>query len=113
MAAKKHTKKIEPETKAVRINFNMPVDMPSVYATNILLQKMEHEVLISFYELQPPIFLNEAKQAENAKILEMSGIRADCVAKVIVANERFAAFADVIKKLATQMKTDEKMEKDA
>jgi hypothetical protein len=112
MVAKKQPKKVEVEAKAVRINFNMPVDMPSVYATNILLQKMEHEVLVSFYEVQPPIFLNEANQSENAKILERSGVRADCVAKVIIANERFAAFADVMKKLASQLKAEEKREQD-
>ena len=95
------------------ISFNVPIDMPSVYATNIVLQQLEHEVLVSFYELQPPFLLGGENEAESLEILQKTGLRADCVAKVTIAKQRFGDFADVMKKLANNIKTTEKKEDDA
>ncbi len=81
--------------------------MPSVYATNIVIQPMEHEMLISFYEIQPP-FLAGANEAENLAMLKKIGLRADCVSRVIVSKQRFEGFADAMKKVATDMKAVEK-----
>lgn len=97
----------------VPLQFNAPVDMPSVYATNIVLQQMEYEVVVSFYEMQPPILLPGRKEEENLAILKKAGMRADCVAKVVIAKERFGAFADIMKQLANNLKAEEKKEKDA
>lgn len=87
--------------------------MPSVYATNIVLQQMEHEVLVSFYEIQPPILFGGENEAKSLEILKKTGLRADCVAKVIIAKQRFGDFAEVMKKLANDLKAVEKAEKDA
>lgn len=95
------------------ISFNVPIEMPSVYATNIVLQQMEYEVLVSFYEIQPPLLLAGSNEAENLAILKKTGMRADCVAKVIISKQRFGAFADVMKQFATAIKAAEKKEKNA
>lgn len=108
---------IKPKTPTqddqLQISFNVPIEMPSVFATNILVQQMEHEVLVSFYEIQPPLLLPGSNEAENLAILKKTGMRADCVAKVIIAKQRFGAFADVMKQFATAIKAAEKKEKDA
>ena len=110
-------KKIKPtetsQDDQLQVQFNVPVEMPSVYATNIVIQQMEHEVLVSFYEIQPPILLAGSNEAENLAILKKTGMRADCVAKIIIAKQRFGGFADVMKQLATAIKAAEKKEKDA
>ena len=106
------SKKVDQVTE-VPIQFNAPVDMPSVYATNILLQQMEYEVVVSFYETQPPILLAGKNEDENLAIMKKAGMRADCVAKVIIAKERFGAFADIMRQMATIIKAGEKKEKDA
>ncbi len=65
------------------LHFNMPVNMPSVYATNMLIQASEHEIVISFFEAQPPVVSpDDENRLENLKKV---GIRADCVARVTVA----------------------------
>lgn len=81
--------------------------MPSVYATNIVIQPLEHEVLVSFYEIQPPL-LGGTNEAENMAILQKIGIRADCVARVTVSKQRFEGFANAMKQAATDMKAAEK-----
>lgn len=97
----------------LQVSFNAPIDMPSVYATNIVLQQMEYEVVVSFYEVQPPILMAGQNEAENLAILKKTGLRADCVAKVIISNRRFGAFADIMKELASNIKAAEKVKKDA
>ena len=90
----------------VPLHFNLPIDKPSVYATNLILQVSEYEVIISFYEAQPPIIYGENAET-NLATLQKAGIRGDCVAKVIVAKQRFQGFAEVINKLADEInKTD-------
>jgi hypothetical protein len=112
--AKRQTNPKTPlQDEQLQVTFNVPIEMPSVYATNIVLQQMEHEVLVSFYEIQPPLLLGGANEAENLAILKKTGMRADCVAKVIIAKQRFGAFADVMKQLATTIRAAEKKEKDA
>lgn len=95
--------KTAPAETQININFNAPVDMPSVYATNVIIQPMEFEVLVSFYEIQPPLLMGP--EAENLAILQESGMRADCVAKVIISKQRFEVFADLMKQMATTFKT--------
>lgn len=91
----------------VKVTFNIPVDKPSVYASNILIQPLEHEVLISFYEMQPPI-LPGVNEAENLAILRKVGLRADCVAKVTISKQRFEGFANAFRQAASDMKAAEK-----
>jgi len=112
--AKKQTNPKAPaQEEQLQISFNVPIEMPSVYATNIVLQQMEYEVLVSFYEIQPPLLLPESNEAENLAILKKTGMRADCVAKVIISKERFGAFADVMRQLAATIKAADKRNENA
>ena len=81
--------------------------MPSVYATNILVQPGEFEVVISFFEIQPPLFPGNDPDA-NLALLKKTGVRADCVARITVIKERFEGFANAMKKMATDLKALEK-----
>jgi len=94
------------KTKAIvtiPLHFNLPIDKPSVYATNMLIQMSEYEIVISFYEAQPPIF---TEKDDNIEMLKNVGIRADCVAKVTVAKERFKSFVAVMNNFAEQIKKE-------
>ena len=113
MAKKQTGPKAPAQEEQVQISFNVPIEMPSVYATNIVLQQMEYEVLVSFYEIQPPLLLAGSNEAENLAILKKTGMRADCVAKIIISKQRFGAFVDVMKQLATTIKTAEKKAENA
>jgi hypothetical protein len=102
MAAKKQKPSIKPGEIDIPLHFNIPIEMPSVYATNMLVQSGEHEVIISFFEAQVPVFVEEDE--DNIETLKKVGIRADCVAKVTIAKDRFEGFANAIKGFADRLK---------
>jgi len=48
----------EPEkTRGLPIKWQIPEDLISRYATNLVVQHTEHEFTISFFEAEPPILL--------------------------------------------------------
>lgn len=103
MAEKNQKTSSKKDRNEIPLHFNISLDMPSVYATNVLIQASEHEVIISFFEAQQPFFLEE-NEAENIETLKKVGIRAECVARVTVAKARFKGFAQAMSSLAEQLK---------
>lgn len=90
----------------IPLHFNFPIDMPSVYATNLLVQATDHEVVISFYEAQPPVIIEGDE--ESIELLKKAGVRADCVARVTVSRARFSGFAEVLKGFAETLEATER-----
>ncbi len=82
-------------------NITLPVDwhvsenIQSRYATNIVAQPIQHEFVISFFEAQPPIFLGTPEE-NRTRYQELGAIRAECVARVIVAAERLPEFIEAL-----------------
>lgn len=108
------TKKIqqgkqEKQSINTSLHFNLPVEMPSVYATNLLVQAFEYEVILSFFEAQPPIFTGTPE--ENLEELERVGMRADCVARITIAKDRFENFVKAMQGLSNEIKSQNKQNK--
>ena len=100
MAEKKATGKKQ-EKADISINFNLPIEMSSVYATNMLVQAGEDEVTLSFFEAQPPLL--QGTPEENLAILKAQGVRADCVARVTISKNRFGNFVNAMKQIQDQL----------
>jgi len=79
------------ETVAIPIDWHVPDSMVSRYATNITVQRTEHEHIISFFEINPPLIIGP-KEAVMAGLKEMDAVKAICVARVVVANGRMPNF---------------------
>ena len=80
-----------------KIEWNVPPDLVARYATNLVVQRMENEYLISFFEIKPPILLGEKDEViRMAK--EMKYITANCVAQVIVAADKMPGFVEALSK---------------
>ncbi len=62
------------------------------YATNILVQKGDQEIFLSFFEIQHPVLLKPED------IQNVESVRAECIAKIIVTPERLANFIEVMQK---------------
>jgi hypothetical protein len=76
---------------AVPIEWHIPDDIQARYATNLVVQHLEHEFVISFFEIKPPILLGDPKEiAEKAQAVK--SIKAKCIAQIIVAEERMPDF---------------------
>jgi hypothetical protein len=95
MATKNQTPSTKINKVQVPLRFNVPDNMPSVYATNLLVQATEQEVVISFFEAQPPLLMTDDVE-ENLEILKKVGIKADCVARVTISPARFEGFVQVL-----------------
>lgn len=74
----------DPTFTTLSIEWHIPDNAQSRYANNVLVQSTPHEVVISFFETVPPPLAGTA--AENAtKLREMGSVRANLVARIIVA----------------------------
>lgn len=73
-----------PEFTSLPIEWHIPDSIQSQYANNILVQSSPYEIVISFFETQlPPVV---GRPEENiTKLQEIGSLRADCVARIIVA----------------------------
>jgi hypothetical protein len=90
MAGKKSLK-----GKALPIEWHVPDDIPIRYATNIVVQRLENEYLISFFEVRPPIVLGSPEEVAT-KVNSLDSIRANCVAQIMVAENKMPEFVKAL-----------------
>lgn len=73
------------------IEWNIPDDLVARYATNMVIQRSKDEFYISFFEVKPPILLGKPNEiVEQAK--QLSSVRANCVAQIIISADRMPDF---------------------
>jgi hypothetical protein len=75
------------------IEWHVPDSIRSQYATNMVVQHTEQEFIISFFEMQPPLLLGNLSVDD---IQSLPSIRADCVARIIVARDRMPRFVEAL-----------------
>ncbi len=85
-------KKSAAQGGGIPLTWDVPEDLISGYATNMLVQIGEHEFYISFFETPPPLLL-DPKDAE-----KLESVRAECFARVVIAPERMKGFIDVLQR---------------
>ena len=83
------------EPRCLPLEWHFPGDIISRYATNMVVQHTEHEFIVSFFEVRPPVLLGEVEEQE-AALEQVKSVRADCVARIIVAPERLKEFIQVL-----------------
>jgi len=84
----------------VPIVWRMPDGIATPFASNMVVQTLENEFKISFFEIKPPIRTSSSAPTPQEVI-------ADCVASVIVTADRLPKF---IKALETQLDNYKKRE---
>ncbi|HEY1351636.1 MAG TPA: hypothetical protein VGF67_18615 [Ktedonobacteraceae bacterium] len=79
----------EPEKRPLKhivvpLEWHVPDSMRNAYADNVTAQPRAHDVILSFFETQPPVLGGDAEK--NRVLLEgLGAIRAECVGKIVVA----------------------------
>lgn len=89
MAGRKVETKIKGAT--VPLEWGDPEGMITPFAFNMTVQTIEDIFKISFYEVKPPIRIDESTPPP-------SKVRADCVANVLVTPDRLSKFIEVLQK---------------
>jgi hypothetical protein len=85
----------KPEELILPLEWHLPDDLVSRYATNLVVQHTDQEFIISFFEATPPITLGQPEEVK-ARLEEQGYVRATCVARVIVSVGRMAEFINVL-----------------
>jgi len=85
----------EPEGIYVPLEWHISEDLISRYANNIVVQFEGHEFIISFFEVRPPVLLGSSEEIE-AKLKQFESVRAECVARIIVAADRMPGFVEAL-----------------
>ncbi len=77
------------------IEWSVPDCIVARYATNMVVQRLENEFLISFFEVRPPIILGEPPEVAE-KLKQKKSITANCVAQIIVAAEKMPSLVNAL-----------------
>jgi len=79
----------------VPIEWCYPDSIISRYATNMLVQKSEHEYIISFFEIKPPVLLGTPEEV-TAQASKIKSVKAECISRIIVSDDRMPDFVRVL-----------------
>jgi|SRR5437867_620307 hypothetical protein len=77
------------------IRWHVSENIQSRYATNLIVQPIQHEFVISFFEARPPILLGTPEE-NKARYEELGAIQAECVARIIVAAEQLPSIIEAL-----------------
>jgi hypothetical protein len=70
----------------IPLEWHIPDHISSRYADNVIVQPRKHDIIIAFFESQPPP-LGGTPEQNRAFLETLSSIRAECVGKIVVAPE--------------------------
>ncbi len=93
-------KKTKPSKKKVAeatipVKWHIPDTIITRFATNIVVQIIENEFKITFFEIKPEIYLEPSQKPSGE-------VQAECVASVIVTADRLPRFIEVLLKQVDQ-----------
>src|SRR2546421_12282460 len=77
------------------IEWHIPEGMQSRYATNVIAQAGNNEIIFSFFEAQLPILLGQPEENEET-LNKIGSIRAECVGRIIVSPETAQNFINAL-----------------
>lgn len=99
MARKTKPKPIEeqPGELTLKIDWNIPDDIVTKFATNVVVQMLENEFKVSFFEAKPEIVLGDEIKLKAIK--DKGTVRADCIGSFIVTADRMPNFINAMKKV--------------
>jgi hypothetical protein len=70
----------------IPVDWHIPENFSSKYASNVLVQAGEYEFIISFFQTELPL-LTGTTEENKAELERLGSIRAECVSRVIVHPE--------------------------
>lgn len=95
----------------VPVYFEMSSFVPSVIAQHMSVQGVSNNILVSFYELDVPIFIDPNPEA--IEELKREGYAAECVARITIPEAHFIDMANVFTQVAERIKSKREGKEDA
>lgn len=93
---------LESAGEQLKINFNVPAKMPSVVAHHMIVSEYDGQTVLMFFEVLPPLIISNDPEDRSKVIdkLKGTGVVAECVAKVTIAQHKLPDFARVLNGVA-------------
>ncbi len=82
---------------SLKLEWRIPEGLAGRYATNMVVQRTEHEFILSFFEAYPPMVIGSPDEIK-AQLEQLETVRAECIARIIVAASRMPEFVEVLQK---------------
>ena len=82
--------------EAVPLHLRVLPRTPAFYVQHLAVSPTSDEVILSFFEVQPPL----DHSPEALEQLKKTGLIADCVARIAVTPQRFVEFARLMSEMA-------------
>ena len=89
------TEQMPGSMKALPIVYEVPDDLGAQYATNLVIQHSNHEFVLSFFEIIPPVILGSPEERV-AQLKDVTAVRARCLARIVVAAGRMQGFVEAM-----------------
>lgn len=83
-----------PEERQIPIEWHIPEQIITRYASNMVVQNTGQEFIVSFFENFPPLMFGTP--ADLAKLDKMESVRAECIARIIVSKDRMPRFIQAL-----------------
>jgi hypothetical protein len=81
--------------KALRIEFDVPADFPTKYASNLVVQFTEHDFTVTFFDIRPPLLVGTAEE-KASQVAAMEKVKAAPLARIVIAASRMPEFVRVM-----------------
>lgn len=94
------------------IQWNIRDFTPTYYATNIVVQATDHEVVLSFFEAFPPLLVGTTEEIQD-KASSLDRVQADSLVRVVVALDRMPAFVQALQSMIEQRFASDEDENEA
>jgi len=86
-----------PADASLKIDWHVGEQIVARYATHLVVQCLEQECYISFFEITPPMAIVGISPEEVPQKIKEVGLRAECVSRVIVPLNKIPEFWEAIK----------------
>ena len=82
------------------------------FANQLVAQFDQHEVILSFFEIRPPMIFGDGT-TNKQQAAALKSVKAECVARVVVSRERFPDFVRIQQEKLSDSKPEQRDEKGA
>jgi len=90
------SEEIEPEEiLEFPVVWEIPDDLETRYANNLIVQHTEHEFIISFFQTIPPPIIGTPAEID-AQVKRMGALKSKCVARIVVSSGKMENFVQAL-----------------
>jgi hypothetical protein len=83
------------ESREVRIVFDVPEGIRTRFATNLVAQHTDHEFIVTFFEVLPPILVG-TPEMQKQQVEAITEVRGTCLARIVIPASRMPDFIQVL-----------------